>query len=175
MKSMICAAAAATVLAGTAHAEVTRRSETGFTVVHKAQVAASPAAAYAALGRVGAWWDDAHTYSGKASNMTMPLEAGGCFCERLEGGGGVRHGVVVLALPGRTLRLDSALGPLQGEGVSGALTFALQPRDGGTEVVLTYNVGGYGPEGVKQWAEAVDQVLGVQLGRFARHVATSGP
>ncbi len=40
---------------------------------------------------IGNWWSDAHTYSGKASNLTLRNEPGGCFCETLPGGGFVRH------------------------------------------------------------------------------------
>lgn len=170
MRVLLTAAFAAVIVASGAHAEVRATTDTGFTIVHKAKLAAPPAKAYAALGEVGGWWDDAHTYSGKASNMSLPLEAGGCFCERLEGGG-VQHGRVVLAMPGSMLRLEGALGPLQSEGVSATLTFELKPAGDGTDLTLSYKVGGYHAEGVRQWAAPVDQVLGVQASRLAAYAS----
>ena len=170
MRILLTAAVAAMVVANGARAEVTATTDTGFTIVHKAKLTAPPARAYAALGEVGGWWDDAHTYSGKASNMTLPLEAGACFCERLDGGG-VEHGRVVLAMPGSTLRFEGALGPLQSEGVSATLTFDLKPAGEGTELTLTYKVGGYHAQGVRQWAAPVDQVLGVQVARLAAYAS----
>jgi len=176
MKTMPWGALAALALplamAGGASAEVMERFDTGFRLAQKVEVPVPPARAYAALGEVGNWWDDQHTYSGKAANMTLTLAPGGCFCEALAGGG-VRHGGVLLAIPGSMLRLDAALGPLQGEGVSAVLTFEIKAKDAGSEIVMTYNVGGYTPAGVKQWADGVDQVLGVQVDRLARYLETA--
>lgn len=176
MKRLLLAATAAALsLPAVVQAEVAQRTDTGFRVLQSADVAAPPAKVYAALTRIGAWWDPAHTYSGRAENMTLTAEPGGCFCERLDGGGGVRHGTVVLAMPGALLRLDAPLGPLQGEGVSTALTFELKPQGAGTRLVADYRVGGFTPEGVKQWSDAVDQVLGVQVTRLARYAETTKP
>jgi uncharacterized protein YndB with AHSA1/START domain len=172
---IVLALAAGLVLTGPAAAEVVARSDGGFRIARAVEIAAPPARVYAALGEVGRWWDGAHTYSGKAANMTLPLEAGACFCERLDGGGGVRHGVVALAMPSALLRLDSALGPLQGEGVSGALTFALKAKGEGSLLTLTYNVGGFTPAGVAQWAGPVDEVLTIQVDRFKRYLETGAP
>jgi len=163
------------LLTGAAAAEVTARADTGFQSRIKGEIAAPPAKVYAALGQVSRWWDPAHTYSGKAANLSLPLQPGACFCERLPQGGGVRHGVVVLAMPSSTLRLEGALGPLQAEGVSTALTFDIKPKGAGSDLTVTYNVGGYRADGVRQWAEGVDQVLQVQVKRLARFSETGKP
>jgi len=176
MRSMLAGLAVALALgAGAAHAEVKSTWASGIRLENKAVVAAPPEKVWAALGQVGKWWDDAHTYSGDASNMTLPLEADACFCEKLPKGGGVRHGVVELAWPGQFLRLDAALGPLQDEGAGGALTFTLKPAPGGgTEVVQTYNVTGLRPEMIKA-APLIDQVIGGQLTRLKTYVETGKP
>ncbi len=48
---------------------------------------------------------------------------------------------VVYAAPGKTLRLSGGLGPLQGMGVTGAMTFTLEPAaDGRTLLRYQYVV-----------------------------------
>lgn len=163
------------LVAGSAHAEVAERAEGGFRIRNVVEVNAPAATVYAALGEIGRWWDDAHTYSGKAANLSVKLEPGGCFCEALPKGG-VRHGVVVLAWPDQgTLRIDGALGPLQDEGVTGALTFQIKPKGQGVEVVQTYHVGGMRPAAAASFAGPVDQVMRTQLLRFERYVETGKP
>ncbi|MDP1631085.1 MAG: SRPBCC domain-containing protein [Caulobacter sp.] len=175
MKSILIAAALLIGLtAAPAHAEVKATWAAGFRLEDRVTIAASPEAVWEALGRIGGWWDGAHSYSGDAANMTMPLRPGGCFCEALPGGG-VKHGEVIMVLPGKALRIAAALGPLQEEGVSAALTFTLTPAaDGGTEVVMTYNVGGARPE-IVAIAPVVDGVVGGQLVRLKALVETGAP
>lgn len=169
-------AAAASLLAGAAHAEIVEQAEGGFRLKQTVEVAAPPDKVYAALGEIGRWWDDAHSYSGKAANMSMPLEPGACFCEALPKGGGVRHGVVVLVWPDqRMVRLDAALGPLQDEGATGALTFQVKPKGEGAELVETYNVGGLRPAAAKSFAGPVDGVMTTQLKRLKSYVETGKP
>lgn len=171
----ITAAAIALLIAAPAHAEVKATWAAGFRTEARVTVAASPDSVYAALGQIGRWWDSAHTYTGDASHMTLALEPGGCFCEAFPAGGGVKHGEVALAWPGRLLRIDAALGPLQDEGVSGALTFTLRPAaGGGTEIIQTYNVGGARPE-IVGMASLVDQVISGQLTRLRTFVETGKP
>lgn len=154
--------AAALMLAGPAQAEVKSSWEAGFRIENRAGVAATPDEAWLALGEIGRWWSSAHSYSGDAANMTMPLKPGACWCEALPGGG-VEHGRVIMALPqARTLRIDGAVGPLQDEGVAGALTWQVNAAPGGVEIVQTYNVGGVRPEMVRN-AALVDQVMAEQL------------
>jgi uncharacterized protein YndB with AHSA1/START domain len=172
---IVLAAAAALALCGSAQAAVVDKGPQHFGLKFVQQVAAPPDKVWAALGQVGGWWSDEHTYSGKAANMTMPLAANACFCEAVPGGGGVRHGVVALALPQqRMLRVEAALGPLQDEGVSGALFFQLKPKDGGTELTVTYNVGG-ARDFIVGFAPQVDAVIGQQVQRLKRYAETGKP
>ena len=175
MRSWMLAAVAALALTGAARAEVVETGPQHFRVRIVQQVAAPPDKVWKALGEVGRWWSDEHTYSGKAASMTMPLAANACFCEALPNGGSVRHGVVALAWPDqRTLRVEAALGPLQDEGVAGALTFQLKGKDGGTELVTTYNVGGVRDVTLKA-APLVDKVIAEQTVRLKRYVETGKP
>jgi len=175
MRAWILAAVAALTFAGGARAEVVETNAQGFRLKSVLQIKAPPARVYQAIGEVGRWWDGEHTYSGKAENMTLPLQANGCWCETIPGGGSVRHGVVELAWPQQgMIRADAALGPLQDEGVSGALYFHMVAKDGGTELTVTYNVGGARDAMVKA-GPAVDGVLGGAWARLKRYVETGKP
>jgi uncharacterized protein YndB with AHSA1/START domain len=173
MRTVMLAALAALSTSGAAQAEVVDKGPSHFRLKFVQQVAAPPDKVFKALGEVGRWWDGAHSYSGKAANMTMPLTANGCFCETLPGGG-VRHGVVELVIPNQTVRVAAPLGPLQDEGVSAALTFQLKAKDGGTELTTTYNVGG-ARDFVVSIAPAVDGVIGSAVKRLKSYVETGKP
>ncbi len=74
-----------------ASAEVVGVQDSGFSIRIAVDVAAAPAAVFKVLTeQVGAWWSSSHTFSGKASNLSIEAKAGGCFCEVLPNGG-VRH------------------------------------------------------------------------------------
>ncbi len=171
----VIAALALLLSAGAAQAEVVEKGAGHFRLKGVQQIAAPPARVYAALGDVGRWWNDQHTYSGKAANMTMPLTANACFCETMPNGGSVRHGVVALAWPDQGMvRVEAALGPLQDEGVTGALYFHLKAKDGGTELTMTYNVGG-ARDFIVAAAPGIDAVLTDQAARLKRYVETGKP
>lgn len=159
------------VAAAPAAAEVKSSSSSSFEVEHRAVVSASPQETYAQIGRIGEWWDMAHSYSGKAENLSIQLRAGGCLCEQLEGGGSVEHLRVVYAAPGVAVRMVGGLGPLQQEPVSGVFAWTLKPVDGGTEIVQSYAVNGSISGGAEPLAPIVDAVLG---GQFRRLVAKLG-
>lgn len=164
--TMFCLAAAAP-----AGAEVRNASAAGFALEARATVPAPPAEVYAALGRIGRWWNSQHTYSGDAANMTLEQRAGGCFCERIPADdGSIEHGRVIYARPGQALRVQGALGPLQAEAAAGTLTWSLRAVAGGTEITQTYVVGGYRPGGFEALAPLVDQVMGEQLRRLGEHL-----
>jgi hypothetical protein len=74
---------------------------------------------------------------------------------------------VVMVMPNRTLRLSGGLGPLQSEGLAGALTWQLEPVEGGTRITQTYIVGGNMRLDRAAIAPAVDGVLREQLTRLA--------
>ena len=161
--------------AGSAAAEVKSVTPTGFEVLSKATIAAPAGRVYAALGEVGHWWDPSHTFSRDAANLSIELRAGGCFCERLKDGGSVQHLRVVYAAPGQGLRLRGALGLLQTEGVDGTLSWTLKPGEGGTNVTLSYVIGGYIRSGMEQWAPKVDRVLDEQLQSLKNYVEGKSP
>lgn len=164
MRCLIVACLSA-ALAAPARAEVVSSTAAGFEVRAQAIVTAPPEAAWAMLARVGEWWNPAHSYSGKAENLSLRPEIGGCFCETL-GTGGVEHMRVVYAQPGEMLRLQGGLGPLQAEAAAGTLTWTLKKVGGGTEITQTYVVGGYMRMGAEKLAPLVDKVLAEQLGRL---------
>ncbi len=162
--------------AGSAHAAVVDSTQAGFLVRSEAVVHAAPDSVYRALtARIGAWWDPEHTFSGDSRNLSLDATPGGCFCETLPEGGGVRHLTAVSAAPGRLLRLTGALGPLQGAGVAGSLTWSLARVADGTKVRLDYSVGGHFLGGLAARAPAVDEVLGGQLSRLKRFIETGRP
>ena len=155
-------------------AEVKSVTSNGFEVATTVTIGA-PADRVYALGEVGHWWSPSHTFSRDAANLSIELRAGGCFCERLKDGGSVQHLQVVYASPGQGLRLRGALGPLQTEGVDGALSWTLKPGEGGTSVTLSYVLGGYIRSGTEQWAPKVDRVLDEQLQRLKSFVEGKSP
>jgi uncharacterized protein YndB with AHSA1/START domain len=170
------AAGAFLAAAGVARAAVVDVSATGFVVRHEATVAGSPANVYRLLTtRVGSWWHPDHTHSKDSKNLSIDPRPGGCFCERLPGGGGAEHMRVVIAAPGEVLRMTGALGPLQEWGLSGSMTWKLTARGSSTHVELSYAVGGFFGGGFEKIAPAVDGVVGDQLRRFSRFAATGDP
>ena len=159
-----------------ARGEVVDSSASGFTVRNRVRIAATPEAVYDRVVRdVGGWWNPAHTFSGDALNLSIDDKAGGCFCEKLKGGGSVRHMTVVYANPGKILRLEGGLGPLQSMGVAGVLTWTLTPDAGGTVLELTYCVGGYTPGGLQRISSMADRMLNEQVGRLKNLIEMGDP
>jgi len=175
MRAILIAAALAAALAPAVRAEVVDAQANGFEVRQTVHIAATPAQVYEALTQIGRWWDGEHTYSRDASHLSLEAVAGGCLCEVLVGGGSATHMRVVFAQPGKALRLEGALGPLQGMGDTGHLTWTLTPKDGGTDLVQTYDVGGYAKGGLSALAAPVDGVLGEQAARLKRWIETGNP
>jgi uncharacterized protein YndB with AHSA1/START domain len=157
------------------NATVSDVASNGFTVKVEAHVAASPDKVYAALIKPEQWWASDHTFSGKAANLHLDAKAGGCWCETLPNGGSVTHLLVVYAAPGKALRLRGALGPFQGLGVDGALTFSLQPGGDGTDLTVTYAIGGYNKDGFEQLSHGADGVLTSQVDRLKKLLETNSP
>ena len=147
----------------------------GFLASNEAVIKAPPDRVYRALLRVGKWWDPAHTYSGDAEQLQLDAQPGGCFCEQIPGKGAIEHMRVVYVSGNSTLRLVGGLGPLQELGVSGSLTWNLEPAESGTKLMLTYNVGGYRQNGFSDLAPLVDQVLLIQLRRLKQFAETGKP
>lgn len=149
-----------------AQADVRHVEDDGFTVESSTVSKAQPDKVFKALGKVEAWWDPAHTWSGAARNLSLDARAGGCFCEELADGGSVEHARVIFARPGKVLKLSGALGPLQDMPVTGVLTFSLAPEGNGTRITLTYRVAGGLTMAATELAPVVDQVMATQLERL---------
>ena len=148
----------------------------GFLVKFEVSVNAPAAKVYDALvGQVGSWWDPQHTYSGDAKNLSIDPRPGGCFCEKLPNGGGVEHARVIYVAPREVLRLSGALGPLQGSGVAGTLTWKLTSGTDNTRLQLSYSVGGFIDGGFEKIAPVVESVLRVQLDRLKQFAETGKP
>jgi hypothetical protein len=161
-------AAALTTVAATAQATVTTQPPSGFTITQERQVQAQPAALLPALGAVGTWWNDRHTFSGSAANLSMDLRAGGCFCERW-GDNSVQHLQVLTARPG-AVRLIGAMGPLQGLAVNGVMTIELRPSDGKNLLTVTYRIGGADAATLQQWPDKVDAMISETTDRLAHQL-----
>ncbi|HUI62353.1 MAG TPA: SRPBCC family protein [Steroidobacteraceae bacterium] len=171
----ITALTVGTAAAGTAGATVADVAANGFTVQFTTHIASSPDQVYRTLVRPSLWWASDHTFSGNAANLSLDAKGGGCWCERLPHGGWVMHLTVVYADPGKALRLRGALGPFQGMAVDGALTFALKPGHDGTDMSMTYTLGGYSKDGFEALSKAADDVLGSQLQRLKLAMETGSP
>lgn len=179
----------ASVSSSPGRAAVVESSPTGFMVQEEASIRATPDVVYdAVVKHVDKWWDSEHTYSQNSKNLSIDPVPGGCFCEKLPDGGGVRHLTVEYVDPGKMIRFSGALGPLARGGLTGSLTFSFTPAGdasadkGAGKAVLeatkfeaTYSVGGYFKGGLDAIAPAVDSVLGDQILRLQRYVETGDP
>jgi uncharacterized protein YndB with AHSA1/START domain len=162
-----------------AAAKLIDQSDAGFTAAHSARVAATPEDVWKMLRAPQNWWSKDHSWSGDAANFWMDAQAGGCFCEKLPDGegamGSVQHARIIFAKPAEMLRLSGALGPLQGEAVTGTLTIQIKLIDGGSLIRFDYVVGGYMRFKVADIAPAVDGVIGQQLAGLAKALGGALP
>ncbi|MGH6872086.1 MAG: SRPBCC family protein [Rhizomicrobium sp.] len=160
------------IFAKPGHAEVLDVTANGFSSVTTVHIAAPPDTVYGAITEPGKWWSSAHSFSGDARNMTFDPRAGGCWCESLPGGGSVQILVVVLAAPGKVLRLRGAMGPIQATGADGAFTWTLKPAADGTDVTFNIELGGCVKGGFATLARLGHSVSGDQLARLKAFVET---
>jgi uncharacterized protein YndB with AHSA1/START domain len=158
------------LLTSPATAEVKQATPAGFEIESTVTVAVPADKAWEVLRAPQKWWNPEHTYSGDAAKLYLDAQATGCFCERMGEGatrGSVEHGHIVYVQPPRMIRMISALGPLQAEGVAGTLTWKVDPGDPGfTTITMSYVVGGYMRQGGETLAPLVDRVLTEQLTRL---------
>jgi hypothetical protein len=174
MKHLVITAVICAATASPAFADVKAASETGFNIIHIATVQATPDEIWKRLVAPKDYWNKSHSWSGSTVGFYIDAQANGCFCElfqetdangKVKTVGSVEHMRVIFAQPGKVLRMQGALGPLQSEAVIGTLTVAMEPakEDGGTRVSFSYVVGGYMRYKVADIAPAVDKVLGEQF------------
>lgn len=163
-------------------AAVVEQNQQGFLIRHEVMLNIPAEQSYRLLvNEVHQWWNPSHTYSGNAANLKIDSRPGGCFCEQLPNGGGVQHMMVVHANPGKLLRMTGALGPMQGSGLAGSMSWQITPHqtDGveklQSKLVMTYSVGGYLQGGFDKMAPAVNGMLAEQIGRLATLANTGKP
>jgi hypothetical protein len=173
MKLIPLAIAALAVFSSPAAAEVSARSDTGFTVTVAVQAPATASKAFDAFLQLPQWWDPAHTYTGDGAALSLDPVVGGCWCERFRDGGGIEHMRVIYIVPdGGPVRFRGGLGPLQPMGAHGVMTIDFEDSADGlfSTATLTYVV--MGPAGTGAMAEPVDFVLNEAMARFAAFVPT---
>jgi hypothetical protein len=172
IKYLVPSAASLALIAVPAFAEVKNVSEQGFLSAHGADVLAKPEDVWKRLLTPKDWWNKAHSWSGSVDGFYIDAQAGGCFCElvqdkdkdgKIVNKGSVEHMRVIFSQPGRVLRMQGALGPLQSEAVLGTLTVAIEPSGTGSKLSFSYMVGGYSRFPMDKMAPAVDRVLAEQF------------
>lgn len=144
-----------------AQADVINKGEHGFSLRITSEVDAKPDDVYQQFLRIHEWWIADHTWFGDANNLTLEAKAGGCFCEKSEGRE-VLHMLVSFVLPNQEIKWLGGLGPLQGMGLHGAMSWRFEPSAQGTQIIQTYNVSGYTTGGLQALAPIVDQVQSQQ-------------
>lgn len=155
------------LIATPATAELTRSDAYGFEASHSVETSASPERSYEALsGEIAQWWSGDHSWSGDASNFYIDLKPGGCFCERLPGGGNAEHLRLLFYKPNDRLVFDGALGPLLTMPVNGRMTWKVEATETGSRITFTYLVTGHPSANLEAIAPAVDGVIGEQLDRL---------
>jgi hypothetical protein len=157
--------------AAPASAEVISASPTGFEVQEVVNLVVPQPSAYAAFGQVGKWWNKEHTYSGDPTRMSLQLRPGGCFCEPLEGGGGIEHLRVTYLKPGEQIVLTGSLGPLLFQATAGVMDVRFERIAGGTRVTMNYRAAGFAKGDGDKLAPLVDQVLADQMKRYRGYAA----
>jgi len=167
MKFRLFAGALLAVLPLAASAEVKLAAADAMLIEHRYTIAAPAAKAWETLVHPERYWPADHTWSGKRESLSIDPTAGGCYCERWDGGS-AEHGRVVKVVPGKSLVLDAALGPFLEMAISGILSIKLEEKDGVTTAIVTYRVSGDAGHQLDQLAPIVDQVLGMQFGAFAQ-------
>lgn len=170
MRSIILAVA---FLSGVVPAEAAVLSADGhgFEVEQSVPLVVAPDGAFRAFAELPAWWDAKHSYSGDPRNLSLELRPGGCFCERLPGGGGIEHLRVTAWQPGRQLVMTGALGPLLNEAVSGVMVVRVEEIAGGSRLIVNYRAAGFARGGGAALAPAVDGMLAGQLKRLRAYAA----
>jgi uncharacterized protein YndB with AHSA1/START domain len=170
-----CCASVLAALALSASAHTGNVTPHGFISIFRDEIGVPPAELWRAITQLPRWWNSSHTHSGQAANLSLDVQAGGCWCERWGDGQSVEHGRVVMVMPQRTLRVYANLGPLQELPVHGVLTFTIAMQESKTILRLTYRVSGPPDAGLEKLAPLVDQVIGEQFKRLKSLAETGRP
>ena len=158
-----------------AAAEVISAGPNGFEVQSAVSLVVPVPQAYAAFARLNAWWSDEHSYSGKAVNMKLALQPGGCFCEAIpESRGGVEHMRVAVVQPNERIVMTGSLGPLLYEAAPGVMDVTFERIAGGAKVTMNYRAAGFAKGNGDKMAPLVDSVLAEQMKRFRTFAAKGG-
>lgn len=177
---MLAAGLSAMLPLAPAAAEVGEQNDYGFVVSQSGRVGISPDELWKIVIAPNRWWAKEFSWTGDSDNLFLDAQAGGCFCERIrveesEGEfvnrGSVEQMRVIYADPGKVLRMQGALGPLQSEGVNATLTIVMAADGEGTKLTMAYVVGGFVRFGMAKTAPVMDKVIKAQ---FDRLVATAG-
>ncbi len=157
--------------------QVVEAAVNGFQIKMSIPCKAKPEVVYGSMvNHLSEWWDASHSYTQDAKNMSIEAKPHGWFIEKLPEGGFVRHFEIVYLAPGKTIRFEGGMGPLQEQGIAGSMTINFKPTDSGSTIDLTYNVGGFivgGEKTMKQWAPPVKQVIQGQFERLRDHANTA--
>jgi hypothetical protein len=167
-------AAAVLLAARPAAAEVREARADGFVSVNEAVMPLLPAQVWQEVIKWSAWWDPAHSYSGKPGVLRLDARAGGTLSERWEGGS-VEHARVVNAMPPALLRLQGGFGPLQALPVAAVLDIAIKPDGNGSRLTMTYRVAGAAASKLDTLAAPVDAVMSAGFARLVNFANTDKP
>jgi uncharacterized protein YndB with AHSA1/START domain len=162
-------------VSGLAFADVTDVSQTGFQLQIKTHIVAPPGKVFATIIEPAKWWSSSHTYSQSAANLSIDAKAGGCFCEKLPGGGSVQHLMVAAVIPGQLLRMRGALGPFQQFGMEGAMSWQLTATGQETDLTVTYDLGGHLAGGFGDWPQKANGMVSEQVARLKKFIETGSP
>jgi uncharacterized protein YndB with AHSA1/START domain len=154
-------------------AEVSSSDNHGFVIKIERVVDVDQQTAYQQFLNVGQWWNDEHTWFGKASDMSIDAKAGGCFCEK-QGNKEAVHMMVSYVEPNKEIRMTGGLGPLQMLGVHGGMSWKFeQTADNKTKITHHYQVVGYMQGGLKGLAPIVDKVQTTQVEGLVKKLSAS--
>lgn len=169
-RPLLVAAALALLTAAPASAEIVSRGENAFTLRFAVGVEAAREDIVAAVGRIPAWWDPAHTYTGDGANLSLTFEPGGCWCERLADGTVFEHARIV-SISDEAVVMNAPLGPLNGRATQADLTWSVGPETPQARVSLEFVVAG---PGVGALADPVHAVMQQGFGRYIDFIEAGG-
>ncbi|UTW53998.1 SRPBCC domain-containing protein [Kordiimonas sp. SCSIO 12610] len=147
-------------------ADVVTASADHYTLRQETTSKLTPNQVWQKLIKPESWWHPDHTYSGKSENLSLSAEAGGLWREDWDGGS-VFHGSVLLANPGKQLRLNAPFGPLQELGVNVVWTITISEHEDGSKITFDEIANGTEASKLDALAPAVDFVKTEAINRLA--------